>query len=177
MRTSLIVAVAENGVIGRDGGLPWRMSSDLKLFRRLTMGKPIIMGRKTFETLKKPLDGRTNIVVTRDPNFKAEGVRVAGSVAEALSVAEQVLAQSGAGEADTPAQDEIIVIGGAQIYAETLSKADRIYLTEIQGCPDGDTKFPALEPKQWQIVSETPIEQGPKDDFPAMLKVLERHKP
>ncbi len=164
---SLIVAVAENGIIGRDGDLPWRMSSDLKTFRRLTMGKPVIMGRKTFETLKKPLDGRTNIVVTRGADFKADGVVVTGSVDEALEAARQALA--------TDNQDgEVMVMGGAEIYAQTVAKADRIYFTEIHATPDGDTTFPPLGDGRWKEVSSKPITQGPGDDHGATLRVLER---
>jgi len=166
---SLIVAVAENGVIGRDGDLPWRMSSDLKTFRRITMGKPVIMGRKTFETLKKPLDGRTNIIVTRSRNFKAEGVVVTKSVGEALEAAEQALPRDSKDR-------EVMVMGGAEIYAQTLPKADRIYFTEIHAKPDGDTIFPPLGEGRWREVSAEPILPGPRDDHGATLRVLDRVK-
>jgi len=164
---SLIVAVAENGIIGRDGDLPWRMSSDLKTFRRLTMGKPVIMGRKTFETLNKPLDGRTNIVVTRAADFQSEGVVTTRSLDEALEAARQAL----------PTDDsdgEVMVMGGAEIYAQTIATADRIYYTEIHASPDGDTTFPPLAKGRWQEVSSEPIPQGPRDDHSATLRVLER---
>lgn len=177
MLISLIVAVAENGVIGRDGDLPWRMSSDLKTFRRITMGKPIIMGRKTFETLPKALDGRTNIVVTRRRDLKAQGAVVVGSVDEALQVARAAVGKGDGrhvvgGESNT--HGEAVIIGGAEIYALTLPMADRIYFTEIHGEPKGDTTFPKLDPEIWREVSATPIETGPRDDYPATLRIFER---
>ena len=183
-KLSLIVAVAENGVIGRDGDLPWRMSSDLKTFRRLTMGKPVIMGRKTFETLKKPLDGRLNIVITRAKDFKVEGVTVVGSVDAALEAAERSLdklskpeVQSGSNvpsSSEVPEVPEIIIMGGAEIYRQTLPLANRIYLTEVHASPDGDSRFPSLSKGRWREVSAIAIDQGPRDDYPATLRILER---
>lgn len=169
---SLIVAVAENGVIGRDGDLPWRMSSDLKTFRRLTMGKPVIMGRKTFLTLKKPLDGRTNIVVTRAPDFKADGIVVARSVEAALAAAQLALNSDQENSGD--GVREVMVMGGAEIYGQILPKADRIYFTEIHAKPNGDTSFPPLGEGRWQEISAEPIKKGPRDDYDATLRVLER---
>lgn len=167
MIISLIVAVAENGVIGKDGGLPWRLSSDLKTFRRLTMGKPMIMGRRTFQSIGKPLDGRDNIVVTRDPTFQPEGVSTTDSVTDALTLA-RVLGR-------TRGADEIMVIGGAQIYNSVLPVADRIYLTRVNASPDGDRTFPDPDPAHWREVSREAIAQGPKDDHAATLIVFERH--
>lgn len=163
---SLIVAVAENGVIGAKGGLPWRLSSDLKTFRRLTMGKPIIMGRKTFQTLKRPLDGRDNIVVTRDPTFEVAGVSVVDSVADALILARML--------ARTRGEDEVMIIGGAEIYRHALARADRIYWTEVHAHPEGDTHFPALDTGEWREVSRQVLPKGEKDDHAATLKILER---
>ena len=163
---ALVVAVAENGVIGRGGELPWRQSSDLKLFRRLTMGKPIIMGRKTYESIGKPLDGRTNIVVTRRPDFAPEGVVVAATPVEAVSFARTAAQGSGA--------DEIMVIGGAEIYRALLDVADRIYLTRIQAAPYGDTRFPDLAPGEWQEISREPLAKGKNDDHAAVLLTMER---
>ncbi|MET0640773.1 MAG: dihydrofolate reductase, partial [Hyphomicrobium sp.] len=120
---SLVVAVSENGVIGRAGALPWRLSSDLKTFRRLTMDKPIIMGRKTFQSIGKPLDRRDNIVVTRDPSFEVAGVSTCETIGDALTLA-RVLAK-------TRGADEIMVIGGVDIFDATLPVADRIYLTRV----------------------------------------------
>lgn len=163
---SLIVAVAENGVIGRDGGLPWHLSSDLKTFRRLTMGRPMIMGRRTFQSIGKPLDGRDNIVVTRDPFFAHEGVSTAESVGDALTLA-RVLAR-------TRGADEIMVIGGAEIYAGVMSQADRIYLTRVHAAPEGDKYFATPDPALWREVSSEALPQGPKDEYASTLIVFER---
>ena len=164
---ALVVAVAENGVIGRDGRLPWRLSSDLKLFRRLTMGKPIVMGRRTWQSLpKQPLDGRDNIVVTRDESFTAPEAYVATEPMEALALGRRLAAERGV--------DEIAVIGGAALYAAVLHDAQRIYWTSVHGCPEGDTMFPDFDLSDWTTVSEEPIERGPNDEFEASLKVLER---
>jgi dihydrofolate reductase len=166
IKISLIVAVAENGVIGAKGGLPWRLSSDLKTFRRLTMGKPVIMGRKTFETLKKPLDGRDNIVVTRDPAFEAAGVTALASLGEAITLA-RVLAL-------TKGVDEIMVIGGEDIFRAALPLAERIYWTAVHASPAGDRYFPALDPAEWREVAVEPLPKGDRDDHAATLRILER---
>ena len=166
MITSLIVAVAENGVIGDKGGLPWRLSSDLNTFRRLTMGKPVIMDRKTFASLPKVLDGRHNIVVTRDRMFEAEGVTAVGSVADALVVARVLARTSGA--------DEIMVIGGSEIFAQALPAVGRIYLTRVAASPAGDVFFPALDMSQWREVSAEALPKGERDQHAATLHVLER---
>ncbi len=167
--TALVVAVAENGVIGRNGGLPWRMPSDLKTFRRLTMGKPLIMGRKTFLSIGRPLDGRDNIVVTRDPGFAVEGVSAVGSLSEALLLA-RVLAR-------TRGTDEIMVIGGGEIFRAALPLADRVYWTEIHGSPPGEVTFERPAAPAWREASRTPIPRGERDDFAATLVVLERVPP
>ncbi len=166
MKLSLIVAVAENGVIGRDGGLPWRLSSDLKTFRRLTMGKPLIMGRRTFNSIGKPLDGRDNIVVTRDPLFEVAGVSACATVAEAVTLGRVLAATRGA--------DEIMVIGGAQIYAAVLPVADRIYVTQVHAAPPGDRHFPSLDKSVWGEVSREDLPKGARDDYAATLIVYER---
>ncbi len=163
---SLIVAAGRNGVIGRDGNLPWRIPSDLKTFRRLTMGKPIVMGRKTFQSIGRPLDGRDNIVVTRDPNFAADGVTVFNDLDEALLLARAL--------ARTNGSDEVMVIGGADIFAVALPQAQRVYWTEVKGEPEGDVVFPALDPADWRQVSAEPLPRGPRDEFDAELKVFER---
>jgi dihydrofolate reductase len=164
--TSLIVAVARNGVIGLQGQLPWRMPSDLKTFRRLTMGKPIVMGRKTFESIGRPLDGRDNIVITRQPHFEAEGVSVFNNVAEALVLARAL--------ARTNGSDEVMVIGGADIFVATLTEAQRVYWTEIAGDPEGDVHFAPLDPADWREVTSEPLLRGSRDEFNAVLKVFER---
>ncbi len=164
---ALVVAVAQNGVIGRDGTLPWRLSSDLKLFRRLTMGKPIVMGRRTWQSLpKKPLDGRDNIVVTRDQSFVAAGAYVVADATEALTLGRRLAAERGT--------NEVAVIGGAALYDAVLEDAQRIYWTSVHGCPEGDTTFPEFDLSDWRVISEEPIARGPKDEFEASLKVLER---
>ncbi len=163
---SLIVAASENNVIGRAGGLPWRLSSDLKTFRKLTLGKPIIMGRQTYQSIGKPLDGRDNIVVTRDPSFAVAGVSTCESVSDALVLA-RVLAK-------TRGADEIMVIGGASVYEATLAVADRIYLTRVHVTLDGDRSIPALDPALWRQTHAEALPQGPRDEFAATLFVYER---
>ena len=147
---SLIVAASQNGVIGKDGALPWRISEDMKRFKRLTMGHPCIMGRKTWDSLtNKPLPGRTNIVVTRNKAFAAEGAKVANTFEAALEIARQ----------ENP--DEIMVIGGAAIYAEALPHANRIYFTEVAGHVEGDAFFPQADASEWRAVSgEGPFVEG-----------------
>ena len=144
-RISLVVAVAKNGVIGRDNTLPWRIPEDLKRFKALTMGKPVIMGRKTWDSLpKKPLPGRTNIVVTRNPEFRAEGAIVAHSFLDAVEKAEA---------------EDIAVIGGQAIFAEALPVADVIHMTQVAASPEGDTFMPLIDRAQWrEAASEGPYE-------------------
>lgn len=163
---ALVVAVAENGVIGRDGRLPWRMPSDLKTFRRLTMGKPIVMGRKTFQSIGKALDGRDNIVVTRDASFEAPGVSAVTSLGEALVLA-RVLAR-------TRGVDEVMVIGGGEIFAAALPQASRIYWTTIHARPAGDVSFARPPETEWREVRSAAIPTGEKDEHGATLVVLER---
>jgi len=166
MLISLVVAVAENGVIGRNGGLPWHLSSDLKTFRRVTMGKPLIMGRRTFQSLKKPLDGRDNIVVTRDEGFRPEGAIVAPSFEAALAHAHRC--------AKTRGVDEIAVIGGSDIFEAALPLAGRIYKTEVHGAPEGDTFLPEIDWTGWTEVSREALPQGARDDFKSTFILLER---
>ncbi len=151
MEISLIVAVAENGVIGRNNELPWRLSSDLKRFRCLTMGKPMIMGRRTFQSIGKVLDGRDNIIVTRDPSLKIEGAYVVNSVDEALEI--------GLARAKIAGADEIMMIGGAELYRLFLPVATSIYYTLVHAEPEGDATFPTLNMAEWQEIS--------RDDFKA----------
>jgi dihydrofolate reductase len=145
MNIVLIVAVAENGVIGSAGAMPWRLKSDLKRFKALTLSKPVVMGRKTFASIGKPLPGRTNIVVTRDKDFVAAGVVVVHSLEAARAVA--------LGDALRRFATEIAVIGGAEIYAQWIGQADRIELTEMHASPDGDTYFGPLDPAEWEEVA------------------------
>ncbi|MFQ5347200.1 MAG: dihydrofolate reductase [Rhodothalassiaceae bacterium] len=150
-RLSIVVAVAENGVIGDHGRLPWHVPEDLKHFRNLTMGKPVIMGRRTFESIGRPLAGRRNIVVTRRQNWAPNGVAVAHSFDAALDLA-----------GDVP---EIMVIGGAEIYALALPLADRIYLTRVRCHPAGDTRFPEIDRAIWSEVARE--EHAAQDGRPA----------
>ena len=166
MLISLVVAVAENGVIGRGGGLPWRLSSDLKTFRRLTMGKPLIMGRRTFQSLKKPLDGRDNIVISRDEGFRPDGAIVVPSFPEALAQAERCARNRGV--------NEVMVIGGADIFAASFPLAGRIYKTEVHGRPEGDTFLAAIDWQQWRELEREPLPKGPRDEFAATFVLLER---
>lgn len=166
MRISLIVAVAENGVIGAKGKLPWKLSSDLKTFRRITMGKPIIMGRKTFQSLKGPLDGRDNIVLTRDPHFEAPGVSTVDSFADALTLARTLAATRGT--------DEIMVIGGADVFRVALPHASRLYWTVVHARPEGDVHFPYLDLSSWTAVESVDLPASEKDNVTATFKVLDR---
>jgi dihydrofolate reductase len=165
-KITLIVAAAENDVIGRDGQLPWKIRSDLRLFRRLTMGKPVVMGRKTYESIGKPLDGRDNIIVTRNADFAADGIVVTTSVSEAIDEARRLAIENGA--------DEIMIIGGAEVFRQTLPVADRIYLTRVHGKPDGDTFLPAIETGTWQEIGREPVPKGDADEFSCTLITLER---
>ncbi|TNF35149.1 MAG: dihydrofolate reductase [Gammaproteobacteria bacterium] len=154
MRVALIVGMAENGVIGRDNTLPWHLPADLQYFKRMTLGKPIIMGRKTFESIGRPLPGRTNIVLTRQPGFAPAGVVVAANLDEALRLGQAQAARDGA--------DEVMVIGGAAVYAEALPVADRLYITRVHLSPEGDARFPEPDPRQWQRLSAEPApDQAP----------------
>ncbi|MFL5258284.1 MAG: dihydrofolate reductase [Hyphomicrobiales bacterium] len=162
-RIALVVAVARNGVIGRDGRLPWRMASDLAQFKAITTGKPIIMGRKTWESLpRRPLPGRLNIVLTRKTDFLAEGAAVAHSLDQAVEIAR------GTGAS------EICVIGGAEIFAELLPRTDRLYLSEVDLAPEGDVVFPPIRASEWQEISRQSFDRGPRDDAGFVLRVLDR---
>ena len=155
MQIVLIAAVADNGVIGADGTIPWRLKSDQQRFKVITLGKPVVMGRRTFLSLKRPLSGRTNIVLTRDPDFRAAGALVTTSFAEARAVARA--------DALRRSVDEIAVIGGAEIYAQWMPHADRIEITEVHIRPQGDTCFPAIDAAQWEEVARSRHPAGPSD--------------
>lgn len=165
-RIVLVAAVAENGVIGRDNGMPWRLPGDLKHFKKTTLGKPMIMGRRTFETIGKPLPGRPNIVLTRDANFRAEGVQVARNIDDALTLAEREASKLGA--------DEIAVIGGGEIYSQALPRAARIYLTEVHAAPDGMAHFPKLDRGAWIEISRDGPHRGADDTYSHSFVVLDR---
>jgi dihydrofolate reductase len=168
MNIVIHVAIASNGVIGRDGGLPWRLSTDMQRFKAATMGKPIVMGRKTWESFpKRPLPGRLNIVVTRDKGFRAEGAEVAHSFDDALALA-KVRGRCMAGA------DEICVIGGGEIYRQALPIADQLHVTHVMAEPDGDTTFPAIDPAVWEPVSSVEIPIGERDSHATRHTVYEK---
>jgi dihydrofolate reductase len=166
MKITLVVAIADSGVIGREGGLPWRLSSDLKRFKADTMGKPIVMGRKTYESVGRALPGRLNIVVTRDPAWRAEGVETAASLDEALALADARCAA---------VTDEICVIGGGEIFNEALPRAGRLRVTHVLGDVEGDVFFPeAIDPATWQAVHAEDFPAGQKDSHATRYVVYER---
>jgi dihydrofolate reductase len=144
MQLAIIVAAAENGVIGKNNALPWRIPADMRYFKQTTMGKPIVMGRKTFESIGKPLPGRTNIVITRNSAFVAEGIKVVSSLDEALKLAEDIAVADGA--------EELVVIGGAEIYRSAMPRADRLYLTEVHASVEGDALLPEIDWAHWREV-------------------------
>jgi dihydrofolate reductase len=163
---TLVVAAADNDVIGSDGRLPWRLKSEMAHFRKVTMGKPVVMGRKTFLSIGTPLKGRTNIVVSRDPDFAVPGVLVAPTVEAALAAARGDALRRGSGE--------IAVIGGADIYGQTLPLADRIVFTRVHLRPGGDVTFPAIDPQIWTQTGHEDFAAGPNDDAPFTVQVFDR---
>lgn len=160
MKLSLIVAVSSNLVIGKDGRMPWHVSADLKRFKALTLGKPVLMGRKTHESIGRPLPGRNNIVLTSEPNYRAEGCAVAHSLAEALDLA---------GNAE-----ELMVIGGSSLYERFLPEADRLYLTLIDREFEGDAFFPPFSLENWRVTEYDTITDDSSVDFTYRFLVLER---
>jgi dihydrofolate reductase len=162
----LVAAVGENGVIGRDGGLPWRLKSDMRHFRRLTLDRPVVMGRKTYESIGKPLKSRTNIVITRDPAYAPEGIVVAHTLKEAMDLAAEDVRRRGT--------DAIAVIGGSGVFGETLSLADRLEITLVHAAPSGDTFFPPIDPKIWRETSRMRQEAAPGDDADMSFITYER---
>lgn len=165
---TLVAAVAENGVIGREGGLPWHLSGDLKRFKADTIGKPVIMGRKTYLSIGKPLPGRTNIVVTRDPSFHPAGVTVAATLDHAIGAARQVALQTGAGD--------VAVIGGGEIYRQLFDKADRLILTHVLARPDGDTVFPEVRVDEWDLTESEDFPPSEKDSHATRRAVYLRRR-
>ena len=155
METVLIAAVADNGVIGAHGTIPWRLKSDMQRFKAITTGRPVVMGRKTFISLKRPLPRRTNIVITRDRDFRAGGAVVTTSFEDAYAIAR--------GDALRRSASEIAVIGGAEIYAQWMPRADRLEITEVHLRPEGDTSFPAVDRSLWEEVARERHAAGPDD--------------
>jgi dihydrofolate reductase len=164
---ALVVARARNGVIGRDGGLPWRLRSDLQRFKAITIGKPCIMGRRTWESLPlKPLPGRLNLVLSKDESFEARGALVCTTLDEAVDIARETAGEDGV--------DEICVLGGVALFAMALPRAKRLYITEVEAEPEGDAVFPAFDEGAWIEVSSEAHPAGEKDDHAFVFRVLER---
>jgi dihydrofolate reductase len=161
MIVSILVAAAENGVIGRDNALPWHLRTDLLRFKKLTMGHHVFMGRKTFDSIgKKPLTGRPTIVITRQAGYEAPGATLAGSIAEAIEIS----------RGDT----EVFNLGGARIFAQSMGQSDRIYLTRVHANPDGDARFPFIDPREWRLVRSEDHEADEKNDYPFTFEDYER---
>lgn len=168
IETVLIVAVADNGVIGAGGSIPWRLKSDMQRLRAMTIGRPVVMGRKTFLSLKRPLPHRTNIVITRDRSFRAAGAIVTTSIENARDIARaDALRRSAA---------EIAVIGGAEIYAQWMPFADRLEITEVHAQPDGDTRLAAIDAGQWQEVARENHPSGGEDNAPFSYATYRRRR-
>ncbi|MCJ8307538.1 MAG: dihydrofolate reductase [Rhizobiaceae bacterium] len=168
IQISIVVAVAENDVIGFDGDMPWQLSTDLKRFKALTIGKPMIMGRKTFAAIGSALPGRTSIVITRDTEWQAEGVVPVHSIETAIALAKEV-AQSQGG-------DEICIVGGGNIYQQSIDMADVIHLTRVHATPTGDTVFPKIDSQKWQEVSREEVPAGEKDTAETTYIVYQRRR-
>ncbi|MEN8803292.1 MAG: type 3 dihydrofolate reductase [Thiogranum sp.] len=160
MRIALIVAMAENRVIGRNNQLPWRIPADLRHFKTLTMGKPIIMGRKTHESIGRPLPGRHNIVISADSLFQAEGCQVVHSIEQALDAAGNC--------------EEAMIIGGANLYRQTFKNAERLYLTLVKAEPEGDTWFPEIEWQQWREIERDPHKADESNEYDYDFVILDR---
>jgi len=167
MKVVIHVAVAENGVIGADGGLPWKLSTDLKRFKENTMGRPIIMGRKTYESIGRPLPGRLNVVVTRDATWQADGVETAVSLQDAIQVAT-------AWSNERQGIDEIAIVGGGEIYAQAMKLANQLHVTHVLASVEGDTRFPAIDDAIWRQVHCEDVPAGEKDSHATRYCVYDR---
>ncbi|MEZ5003829.1 MAG: dihydrofolate reductase [Chitinophagales bacterium] len=162
MIVSMIVAVAKNNVIGKDNKLLWKLSDDLRRFKRITSGHAVLMGRKTFESLGKPLPNRTNLVVTRDENFTAEGAHVFNQINEALEYAR------------SEGEEELFIIGGGEIYQMMLPAANKLYLTKVHAQPEGDTFFPEIQDEEWDVINEEAHKADDRNEFDFVFLDLER---
>jgi dihydrofolate reductase len=167
MRKSMIVAMAQNRVIGRNNKLPWYLPNDLKYFKQVTMGLPIVMGRKTYESIGKPLPGRTNIVVTRNESWSMDGVKVVHSLEQAFELAASI--------AEIDGRDEVMIIGGDQIYQSALPLVDRIYLTEVHAEVEGDAYFPDFDRDHWNVVGCEDFAAEDPNPYDYSFVVLDRN--
>jgi dihydrofolate reductase len=163
---ALIAAVADNHVIGDAGGMPWRLRTDMRRFRRLTMGKPIVMGRRQWDTVGHALPGRPNLVVSRRPGLILADAEVLPSIAAALARGRAIAEETGA--------EEVMVIGGGEIYAQTMDEADRLYITHVHADPAGDTMFPAIDSGRWTAVFQEAVPAGPDDSAATDFTIYER---
>jgi dihydrofolate reductase len=166
---AIIAAVSENGVIGNANTIPWRLPSDFAWFKRKTLGKPLIMGRKTFESIGRPLPGRATIVVTRQRGYQPDGVLVIDSLGAALEHAQAIAAADQA--------TEVMVAGGGEIYRQTMPLAHRLYITHVRAAPQGDTQFPAIDPAEWQVTDEPSPDRRAGDSADYHVKVYARREP
>lgn len=162
MRIGIYVAVSSNGVIGNEGEMPWRLSTDLKRFKAATMGKPVVMGRKTWESIGKPLPGRRNIVVTRNRDYRADGAEIAPSLRAALDMAQREHAE------------EVAVIGGGEIYRQAIEVADMLHVTHVEADLEGDTRFPAIDPAIWKAIKREAVAAGERDTYATQYVIYER---
>lgn len=165
IRIALIAAVADNRVIGEAGGMPWRLATDMRRFRQLTMGKPIVMGRRQWDTVGHALPGRPNLVVSRRTDLALAGAEVLHSVAAAIARGREIAATSGV--------DEVMVIGGGELYAQTIERADRLYITHVHAKPDGDTRFPPIDPGRWREISREAVPAGDRDSAATDFTIYE----
>jgi dihydrofolate reductase len=166
IRKTIVVAAARNGIIGRDGDMPWRLSTDLKRFKALTSGKPVIMGRKTYDSIGRPLPGRANVVISRSTVIDHPDVRTVTSLEEAISVGEALALEQD--------EDEICIIGGGHVYGQAMEIADRLCVTHVETDVEGDTSFPAIDPAIWIAGETVEVPAGEKDSYPTRFVVYDR---
>jgi dihydrofolate reductase len=166
IRKTIVVAAARNGIIGRDGDMPWRLSTDLKRFKALTLGKPVIMGRKTYDSIGRPLPGRPNVVISRSNVVDHPDVMTVTSLPEAIALAEVLATEKG--------EHEICIIGGGQIYSQAMGMADRLYVTHVETEVEGDTSFPEIDADVWVAGETIEVPAGEKDSFPTRFVVYDR---
>jgi dihydrofolate reductase len=158
----IVVAVADNGVVGRDGAMPWRLPTDLAYFKSLTLGKPLVMGRRTFQSIGRLLPGRHSLVVSRDPDFHPEGAEVYADLDAALDAGRAIARESGVGSC--------VIAGGGAVYAATIDRADRLFITRVHALPEGDTVFPEVDRRRWRLAASQPMVRGERDGAEATFE-------